>query len=340
MRPPVPPVSLVCPACRVPGTNGRLAVRYLDSAGVCSGCGTGYPAVDGVRCVPPDLATFRVAQARSLAEPWPPSVAECAAFEPGSQEFREAFLLGMYGLTHYPESPDAGRLRGELADNVTTVQALAGWLDQHPLPVDPPVPCALEVGCGPGRLLHALAGRVPGGAVGLDLRLSLLRVAARLADSGELVLPFRAEGRCFEPVGLVAPGTPQAPIQLVQGDIVAPPFDACAFPLVAALSLLDTVPDPVVALGQLDALVAPGGLLLLGAPYQWEPHVTPPALWWSDGGSTGPEALRRALSGGLPELPYLAYEVVAEATDLPWSLVSFRRLVHRYSLDVVLARKA
>jgi len=287
-----------------------------------------------VVCVPPDLAHFRAAQQDALADAWPATAEEVSRLDPASVRFREARLLGTYVLAHHPGAAPAP-LDAELRDNLTTCSYLVERATAAGLP--PGVGPALEVGCGPGGLLRPLA-RLAGAAVGLDLRLSMLRAAARMLRDG-LTLPFREEGRRFATLTLSAQ-PPGPPIHLVQGDLGAPPFEAEAYSLVAALSLLDTVPDPLLGLGQLDALLSAGGLLVLASPHNWEPEVTPPSAWLSTPQEGGTEALLRALGGQHPVLPHLRYEVVDVARDLPWVLPGHRRLVHRYLLDVVLARKA
>lgn len=349
------PVPLVCPRCRVPGADGRLVVSRLvgtDGPGgphdLCPRCGTRFPRVVGVRCVPPDLPAFLEAQAADLPPGGPsfaPEEAEVlcrrvAEVEPGSAAFREATFLAPHALAHFPAS--AGPLEPELSGNARTISTLASWLVRHETPGGAAAPSLLEAGCGPGGFLHAAAPRLPGGAVGLDLRLGVLRLARRLADRGEAAVAFRAEGRRVEPIRVDVPPALRAPaerIHLVQGDLLDPPFEAGSFPAVAALSLLDTVPDPVVALGQLDALLAPGGLLLLASPWSWEAHVTPPEAWWSGPGATAGETLRALLAGRHPALPHLGYAVLEEADGLPWSLPGHGRLVHRFRLEAVLARK-
>jgi SAM-dependent methyltransferase len=177
------------------------------------------------------------------------------------------------------------------------------------------------------------------GALGLDLRLDVLRLARRMADAGEALIPFCAEGRRFTPLRLTARSRLRpSSIHLVLGDVLSPPLEAEAFPLVAALSLLDTVVDPIFALGQLDALLSPGGLLLIGTPYSWDARVTPPGEWWSTSRATGAETLRAALSGRSAVLPHLSYEILEQA-DLPWAVPGHSRLMYRFVLDTVLARK-
>lgn len=267
-------------------------------------------------------------------------VAAAESLDPSSYEFRETTLTAIYTLAHFPESWRRAPLRQELTPNLTTLKTLASWFNRYQPPDDAPARCALEVGCGPGRMLHLLAPRMAEGAIGLDLRLSMLRVARRLACSGEVTLPFRTEGRRFEPVRIVVQTSATlAPIHLVQGDLTAPPFEPYVFPVVVAMSLLDSVAHPLLSLRHLDGLLAPSGLLLVAMPYHWEPYVTPPDHWWSHRALTGPETLRAALSGKHPSLSDLNYEILATAEDLTWTLPGHRRVVHRFFLDCVLARK-
>jgi SAM-dependent methyltransferase len=331
----------------VPQPDGTLPVEILrlsDDAATCPACGARYPRVDGVVCVPPDPAAL-VGQAQAfepgwLADPHDPAAvatacARAALSKPGTDAFTEEVLPAIYTAAHYFEGVSQPRIAAAVSDNRHLLARVGSWLERH-LPVPAPSGCALEAGCGPGGLLATLGAGL-GGAVGFDVRVSMLRIAARMSREGCVELPLRSEGRRFEPLRVTrAPAA--TPVHLVQGDLVAPPFEAESFALVAALSLLDTVPDPVFALGQLDALTAPGGLLLLGCPYHWEPHVTPPDLWWSDERTTGGQRLRRALSGREEGLEHLSYELLEESEE-SWTIPGHARVAHRYAIDLVLARK-
>ena len=44
--------------------------------------------------------------------------------------------------------------------------------------------------------------------------------------------------------------------------------------------------------------------------------------------------------GDSPVLPHLDYEILEEADGIPWWLPGHARLIHRYLLHAVLARKA
>jgi SAM-dependent methyltransferase len=248
-------------------------------------------------------------------------------------------LTGIYAIAHYPDISPAPEWIAAVQENARARDVVLGWLDRHPVSDSARAPVALEVGCGPGRFTAELAGRFSQGAVGLDIRLSMLRLARHLTAGQPVTVPFRTEGSRFEDVRIESSGPAPAPVHLIQADAIAPPFEAEIFPLVASLSVLDSMDDPVIFLGQIDALIAPGGLLLLAQPWQWEPTVTPPDAWWSGRDGTGPEVLHAALSGRSPRLPHLSYEVLEETDGLPWNLPGHQRLLYRYSLHAILARK-
>jgi SAM-dependent methyltransferase len=263
-----------------------------------------------------------------------------AGLDGGSDTYHEVSNLACHALAHFPE--DTGALAAELKDNRILIATVSNWLSRMDRPTGTRSACGLEVGCGPGVFLHALAPLFDAGVLGLDVRIGALRLAQRLLTHREAFLSYRSEGQRFEPVRISLPqvAQPQAGrIFLVQGDVLAPPLEAEAFPLVAAFSLLDTVSDPLFAFGQLDALLAPGGLLLLGTPYSWDPRVTSPREWWSKMDTTGAANVRALLAGRHPVLPYLRYEILKEADRLIWSVPGHDRLVFRFLLDVVLARK-
>jgi 23S rRNA (guanine745-N1)-methyltransferase len=79
------------------------------------------------------------------------------------------------------------------------VAAIAGWLDGLGLPPAPPMPAVLDVGCGEGSILGALAARRPLEAHGVDLSAPALDLAARrfpaatwVAANADRRLPYPA----------------------------------------------------------------------------------------------------------------------------------------------------
>jgi SAM-dependent methyltransferase len=201
---------------------------------------------------------------------------------------------------------------------------------------------AVELGCSVGvdlRTLSALAHEV----IGIDISIPALR-AARVQLSGRSLPVFRrVEGRSFEteePMQLPALDN----VTLAVGNALDPPLFPEVADVAVAVNLLDTVRNPLSLVGQLDAILAPSGLLVITTPLSWNEEITPPeeAL---GGGTAGawarlgtPAGLVELLSGRLPLLPYLRYEIL-EQTDVPWTVREHARMVTTYEVHVLVARK-
>lgn len=117
----------------------------------------------------------------------------------------------------------------------------------------------------------------------------------------------------------------------VVGDAHDPPFRAGSFQSLLLLNLIDACREPLLVLQQADALLRPGGALLLTTPWCWNDAVTPP------GERIDPGSLPDLLRGrrGLP----LDYELLAEEDGLTWRVATGPRVVHEYRCQLLLARK-
>ena len=83
-------------------------------------------------------------------------------------------------------------------------------------------------------------------------------------------------------------------------DALEPPLPGAAFDAVVALNLLDSCRDPALLLQQMDALLAPGGVLVLASPFAWDAAITPPAAWL-DAASVQDFLASRGYSGRVSE---------------------------------------
>ncbi len=320
--------SLVCPRCR-PGGDAYL--RPAPAGLACPACDAGYPVLDGVPTVvrdpgalPPGLPDggFDGAAAAAFAE-------RLGRMDPGSAEVREAALLGTYALAHFPECAPNGELRERLAANRAVARRLEAWLRTHAAPDGP----ALEVGAGPGGGAPVWSGPDRRPVVLSDIRPASVRLGATLHRTGAAHVAVRALGPRFRAVPLRVPKAPW--VEPLVCDALDPPFAAGSFGIVAAMNLLDAIPEPWILLGQLDALLAPGGLLVLSLPYQQDPVRTPPAARID-----GPSDLLATLEGRRAPVPWLDFRVLESEESLPWVVPANDRLVHEYRTHVVVARKA
>lgn len=222
----------VCPACHGPLRDGP---RRLG----CRGCGRAFPVVAG-------LVDLRLAPDRYLSiEAERAKARRLARLEPGTDAM--GLAAAYYAITDDVDRTRRARYLMHLARAELRGAALADQL--------PAAGRILEIGCGSGGLLTALASR--GRTVeGVDIALRWLVLARRrLADRG-LRVPL--VGACAE----------------------ALPYRDGAFTAVVADSVLEHLDDPLWALREWARVVRPGGRLVLWSPNRLslaaDPHV---GLW-------------------------------------------------------------
>ena len=182
----------------------------------------------------------------------------------------------------------------------------------------------LDAGCAAGGTSFALAARYPDALVlGADLNLGLLRMARRAAD-GIVSYPRRRIGLVYDrrrfPVAL--PGAER--VDFWACDATTLPFSPATADIVAALNLLDCVPEPSRLLAELSRVLAPGGHLLLATPYDWSTRATQPANWIGGHSQRAPHAgageifLRALLTEGAHAQSVSRLALRGEIADWPW----------------------
>ncbi len=118
------------------------------------------------------------------------------------------------------------------------------------------------------------------------------------------------------------------------GDAADPPFLPGAFDAILLPNLLDSCADPALVLAQADALLRPGGQLLLSCAYAFRDEVTPRARWFS------PDALAAALDGGPALGGYPLRHRLSERTDrIDWPIRVNEREVHTHAAQVLISQK-
>ncbi|MFT7583489.1 MAG: SAM-dependent methyltransferase [Myxococcota bacterium] len=201
---------------------------------------------------------------------------------------------------------------------------------------------AVDAGCSIGPHIRALRA-VSEHVVGFDGNLAALRVAAAHLSGNAVQRPIRIEGHRFawgEPVAL-----PPCPgVTVVCADLLDPPLFPEVADIAIAMNVIDNVIEPVGLLGQLDAILKPGGLLIISSPFAWQDVYTKPENQL--GGGTVPgfqqlgseAAITQLLKGELPFLTHLDYAIL-ETDDIPWQLREHARATYTYDVHLIAARK-
>ncbi|MEN9787273.1 MAG: hypothetical protein RLZZ299_2537 [Pseudomonadota bacterium] len=114
----------------------------------------------------------------------------------------------------------------------------------------------------------------------------------------------------------------------VCADLLDPPFLPHSFDAVVLANVLDSCRDPWVALGQADALLRPGGTLVLTCAYAFHEDVTPRAAWFD----------RAGLQEVLGQLS-ARYEVLRDDPEVPWPLTVGTRERRTLATDAWILRK-
>jgi SAM-dependent methyltransferase len=153
----------------------------------------------------------------------------------------------------------------------TDTSWLQNWLtDLPPGPV-------LVLGCATG-LEAALLAADDREVWALDAAPLLVAFGHGLGTSAPLPLPWRPDAlRVRTRQAQLADDERRALQRLnwVIGDAMDPPFKAESFATIVMFNLIDAVPKPLILLGQAEALLQPGGVLLLSSPCHFQRAVTP-----------------------------------------------------------------
>ncbi len=119
------------------------------------------------------------------------------------------------------------------------------------------------------------------------------------------------------------------------GDAADPPFLPATFDAVVLPNLLDSCNDPGLVLAQADALLRPGGTLVVTCAYAFHDEITPPSRHF------GPADLVAALDGRAPLLGYpIAHRVVEDLDRVAWPLALSARLTHVHAAHALISVKS
>ncbi|MFM9889819.1 MAG: putative 4-mercaptohistidine N1-methyltransferase [Rickettsiales bacterium] len=141
---------------------------------------------------------------------------------------------------------------------------------------------ALDIGCAVGRSSFELA-RDFSEVVGIDYSREFVDSATALKTHGALEYWRRDSGDTGATLtARVDPAIDRSRIRFEQGDACALPLHLRGFDAVLMANVLCRLPDPVAALERMqgsNALVNPGGVLVLTTPFSWLAEYTPREKW-------------------------------------------------------------
>jgi SAM-dependent methyltransferase len=162
---------------------------------------------------------------------------------------------------------------------------------------------ALDVGCAVGRLSFELA-KTHQHVIGVDTSLAFIRKAREILLRRRLDFDLIVEGHLSEPRGCdfdVAYDFSR--VDFIVADALALPFRRSDFATVAAINLLEKVPDPLKHLAEVDRVLRESGsTFLFSDPFSWDEAVSSPAAWLSGNGNArysarGIDTMRRLFLG-------------------------------------------
>jgi SAM-dependent methyltransferase len=265
--------NLICPECTALEMPLELTIRekkaedVMDGELRCPDCDRRYPIRAGIAILLPE-------KTRAVLE------SETGYNAPG---MRSAYLWSHFS---------------DLIGDPQATDAYQRWSD----PIKPRTGPALDVGCAVGRLAFELA-KTHDHVIGVDTSINFIREARQILNSKRLEFDLVIEGALTESRGCSFVGWELEGVEFIVADALALPFRSHRFATVAALNILEKVPDPLQHLREVNRMLAPeAATFLFSDPFSWDPAVSPPHTWLSGNGNghysrRGIDTLRRMFGG-------------------------------------------
>jgi SAM-dependent methyltransferase len=347
-------LSPICPSCRIGALRMTRKIRAGDGDLIeglleCGNreCRHLYPVVDGIPILVADLRSFVQNQSlgllgrEDLSEEMVSVLAEC--YGPASPLDTNRQQTSMYGWTHYGDL-DADERTGPPA----IVTILRTGLDRLGEAGISERDLIVDLGCAVGRSTFELAARPENQdalVVGVDLNISMLRVAASALREGRVRYPLRRVGLVYEERTVDVPADGSDRVDFWCADVLALPFGSETFDLAASINLIDCLQSPHDHLTSLRDVIRPGGGALVASPFDWSPGATSIEAWIGghspyDERQGRSENVLRSLIGGDHPSAVDGLEIIDEIDGLEWPVRLHDRSVMHYRVDLfVLGRK-
>jgi SAM-dependent methyltransferase len=266
--------KLICPQCLMAEVPLELTVReetgddVMDGELACPECGGDYPIRQGVAVLLPEKTRDILTDERGYNAPG---------------------MLSAYLWSHF----------GDLMDDPLATDAYRVWSAGF----NPTAGDALDVGCAVGRLSFEMAA-THDYVIGLDTSVAFIRKAREILSRKRLDFDLIVEGHITEPRSFqLAAHTDYDRVDFIVADALALPFRQNAFATVAAINLLEKVPEPMKHLTEINRMLrSQAAMFLFSDPFSWDEAVSPPERWLSGNGNPqysarGIDTLRRLFAG-------------------------------------------
>lgn len=354
-----------CPVCRRAGRPhvplGLEVVVVDEDDDVIEGilrcpseaCRHEYPILDGVPIIVPQLREFvagwseRLRSREPFSEMLESLLGDCCGSGSAFEDERQR--LSSYAWDHWGEF-DPGESSGgqePLPRPGAVVRLLDTCLAAAGQPVAGPV---LDAGCAVGRTTLEIAARSGRLTLGIDLDVSMLRVARRARDEGRVGYPRRRVGLVYDrrefDVHRAFSQEVRADVDFWCCDATVLPFADMTFSLASSLNLLDCVGSPLNHLQELVRVLEAGGRGLVGCPYDWSAAATPLQAWLGghsqrgSGGGSCETLLRDLLTPGRHPSSLEGIRIVKEWAEVPWQVRLHERATMLYRSHLLLVEKA
>jgi SAM-dependent methyltransferase len=266
--------KLICPQCQADQVPLELTIKaeraddVLAGELTCPTCGGRYPIADGVAVLLPQ---------------------ETRAVLDDQGGYNTPGMLSAYLWSHF----------GDLLGEPMATEAYRLWSTGFSTSDGD----ALDVGCAVGRLSFELA-KTHQHVIGVDTSLAFVRKAREVLLRRRLDFDLIVEGHLSEPRGCDFDAAYDfSRVDFLVADALALPFRRSDFATVAAINLLEKVPDPLKHLAEVDRVLRESGAtFLFSDPFSWDEAVSPPAAWLSGNGNArysarGIDTMRRLFAG-------------------------------------------
>lgn len=297
-------------------------------------CQSRYPVIDGVPMIVANVRELlqRDGVSGLMMRSDLPSGVEAYVAEALGQDGafdRERLYAGAYAWDHYGTGA-----ANEGDDAVRVMRRLVAMGKQG---VGARV---LDVGCATGGVgfeLGAMTGDAGkhGLVLGIDMHLTMLRVAQGALRTGVAVYPLRREGVVYDRVRVAVGRDRMANAERVDFwcvDALVMPIASGRVDTCVALHTLDSVGSPAGLLAEMARVTrSTSGRVLLASPFDWTQRVTPMEHWLGGHASGAPHGgesasvLEWLLGGGAPRGSGLDRLRILERDDMEWRVRLYAR---------------